>query len=1644
MLAAYELASAIAPPATWRGAAARVVAGRLAMNLGAPRLGRVLHCLAFREDGADPEAAYYFARAILERRGPLSAWEFVKSRGELPAGPDAVQADWLAFHAQILGGLRDFETAERWLARAEEVSPNRPWTCIERADLLERQDRYDDALAAARHGLELHAWYRPAVQSVAHLLQLLDRDEEALTFLREATANLVSAPVVMQLASVETDLGLYEAARANWEKAVDLCPMREKAFEQFLCARRSDAAYYCGDHERAAELAEQAKNPFHEEAAKKLRETRGKGQRVVLQVGFVRQHHMTCAPATLSALSRFWSMPAHHLEVAEAICYDGTPAHSERAWAEKSGYVAREFRVDWNAAVALIDRGVPFTFTTVEPGSAHLQAVIGYDSLRGTLLIRDPYMRQFAEFIADAAFKRYTSTGPRGMLLAPADRAAALLEGIELPDAPLYDLMHDVQRALVAHDRAAARAACQRMAQEAPDHRLTLWAQRSLASYDADPTEGLALTERLLAAHPDDPNLQLGKLSYLRVLARREERLAMLSAICDTKGSDPVFWQQLAMELKEDAREQPRALRLIRRALRFRRADASSYRALGKLLWDQRRFEEATEVFRFAACIDDKDESLARSYFIASRHLKQTDAALRMLKDRFARFGRRSSWPVRSLVFAYEQLNRDEEAMEALAEAQKLRPDDGDLQLFAASAQARRNRFDEAAALLAAAKGRTAPNSWLRVAAEVAMYRGESAEALSLWQQIAAAEPLAYDAHRSIARLLAETASPAAALDHLEKNANRFPHNYRLTQLWLEWIRDEGPVAAEPVIRRLMEIHPADGWVRRELALVLSQTNRLQDALAEAETSLRLEPSNPSAPFYRGLVLARLGRIEEAKADYRQAIRLSVDADFAITQLVNASDTLEQKRQALDFVQKELVRQTIFGDGLLAYRAQASEVLEAGELLEKLKEALAARPDLWHAWSAVAMQLSEMGQGAEAERIATQATERFPLLPRMWLDLASVYGANGNFAGQAAALETALELSPGWTRAVRALAEVYERSGEFEKSRQLLEQSIRRTPLDPYNHGGLADLLWKRGDREAALARIEHAVKLEPGYKWAWDALTRWSATLKRPDVAVRTARELTVRRAGEARSWLVLARTLDGSAALEERLAAVERAIALNPHGVEAHDLKAWLLSSAGRYDEAIAACAPPIFGEHLPSRLRGRAAWVEAERGNLPLAISQMQQIVSQDPHYYWAWTCLADWYRQTKADADYLKTALSLTRLFPLDTVSQGYLGEALLRTGDRAGARGVLERVMQKAPDYDFAANTLFEMALQDKQLDLAEQALATLRLHNPGDATTGRSGRLAALRGDARGAIAALGELSRSTGDEAAAEQFGAVVAAMEKNALAKDANLALRALLEQPEPHPFIASQLVELLCRQKAWRSAAQAALQERGRPALWTPAAATLLNRLGAARAGSEVWRFLQIAGKAARQETRIWGAVSYALKTLRWHRRLIRFMSDWAGRNDAESWMLVNLANAYRAIGNRPMAQQVNRRAIALPEPSLHRGMHLLWLAFDAALEGDVAEASAHLAVPESNVDRPLYRFLRGMTQTLLSARAKASRPTLIKEFQAAAAKREFAAEREFRGVYFATLRKLALIGPGVGVRAWALIKLLSVDPFSGRIT
>src|SRR5688572_23218521 len=83
-LRAFEAAQKFGDLSTWPSTEGRVLAGRLAMNLGAGQLGWRLHFGAYRHDRSSHLARYYFALALFEFRGPLATWDFLAGCDSAP------------------------------------------------------------------------------------------------------------------------------------------------------------------------------------------------------------------------------------------------------------------------------------------------------------------------------------------------------------------------------------------------------------------------------------------------------------------------------------------------------------------------------------------------------------------------------------------------------------------------------------------------------------------------------------------------------------------------------------------------------------------------------------------------------------------------------------------------------------------------------------------------------------------------------------------------------------------------------------------------------------------------------------------------------------------------------------------------------------------------------------------------------------------------------------------------------------------------------------------------------------------------------------------------------------------------------------------------------------------------------------------------------------------------------------------------------------------------------------------------------------------------------------------------------------------------------------------------------------------------
>jgi tetratricopeptide (TPR) repeat protein len=1641
LIKAFRLGEAWGHPTQWPTTDAKIIGGRILSNLGAPRLGRQLHVQAFRRDPAQLEAKYYFTYCLLERRGPLAAIEFwEKQNSTADAGAECF-SDWLAMRGTLASIYRDFENAESYLLSAEKISPDKPWIRLERARVQEGQDCYEQALETAKSSLDIHPWHRSGVHYVAHLLQVLDRDEQALDLLEQASERIESALLMHQLAALQDHLHQHGKALKTLERIKSLCPLPEPKFMQSVAWVRSNVAYYAGDFAAAADFAEASKHEFMLKVAEKLRahvDQSQKHPRVVLEFPFVRQHHMTCAPATMAAVGRFWNKPTDHLSVVDAICYDGTACYSQRLWANKNGWASREFTLSWDATVALIDRGIPFMLATTQVNSGHLQAVIGYDQMRGTILCRDPYQYYLTEFHAQLFLEQQAGSGPRAMVIVP-ETQSQLLTDIELPDSHLYDQLHEVERLLAAHNRAGAAAAYAHLTEIAPEHRITFQARRALAAYDNDSVSGLDAVDGLLKLYPKDIPLLFSKALILRSLERTDLLLPLLEKECGNHLVQASFLHLYADQLQKHTGDRSKVISLLKRALRRHPTHAQSLISLGHQFWSQRKLEKATLLYQVGASIDSMNEGSVQTYFIASRHLKKTDSALAMLKKRADRLIKRSSLPAQTYFWALELLNKTTQAFEALSEAQQNRPEDGDLLLYAADAYGRRANSAKARELLQAAVGKTRQSQWLREAARLSTYDGNLLEALAQWNQVLETEPLASDANREVAQLIAQTQSPDAAAQHLAKVQERFPFNIELAQNRIIWLRSRGHAAVVEAAEEFVTKHPANVWGRVELSLSLAELGKNEQALAQAQAAINISPDAPNAHFARANALERMLQLDAAREAYRQALRISIDYSIAIQRLVESYSSNDQKVEALLFVHQEIMRQVVFGEGLLTYRNVAAPILDSDTLLAFLQDARTIRPDLWQAWSAVVYQLCKISRLDEAMQIAKEAVDRFPLLPRVWYDLSYVAGLKADRPGKISALNQCLSLSPGWSFAARQLADTHRLQGNDDETVAVLERAINRDPLEAANYHAYAQQLWGLKKKDQAIEQAKKAVVLNPWLSDAWQSLHEWLKSLGKENDMVTFTREACRQRAGEPIAWQLLARILHGPDTLVERIAACDSAIALDPLNIESHDQKVRLLIEQNSYDAALAACDPPQFAGNPPVELRGRKAWIIAQQKNIPQAIALMNEILQSNQTYYWGWLQLVNWLSKQKKPQEYLSAVQAMVKQFPHDNVARNHLSSAQAQNKDSQTAKQTLIGALNVAPDNPFALRKLFDSQINDKEFTAAAETLTLIQRHLVNSEFLHRQAVLAAANRDAETAVSALTQLCTADGFEIYA--LSEAVKAMDGAKMQRQVNETFNQIASNDRNLPAgVVGFWAQRAGKSRQWKACRSIMQLFEPESEQWLESALAYIDELTKAKEYTQLNRFIRKQQKRAKIQTRLWGKIGFALFAQNKLRQTIRAMKDWPDRNDAHPWMMLNLAHAYRRSNANDLARNVHRFALKL-EKDQTTLKHTVWLAVDEVIAGREEENYKSLSTAETPKLDKHYPYLLNLARALSPLCDGKEKPT-PQQFKAArkaiAAARKTApgwsTQRELRITMRRAVGRLVECQPTLSNRLWQVLWML----------
>jgi len=274
---------------------------------------------------------------------------------------------------------------------------------------------------------------------------------------------------------------------------------------------------------------------------------------------------------------------------------------------------------------------------------------------------------------------------------------------------------------------------------------------------------------------------------------------------------------------------------------------------------------------------------------------------------------------------------------------------------------------------------------------------------------------------------------------------------------------------AEKSLKRSLEINSENPWVNSNLAIILQNQNRLEEAYPYAVKAVDLDPKNPDAQINLGNIYRKSGQLKEAKSAFLNSLKYDKKNPIAKANIGEIFLKSGQFETAKDW----------FGQALKIDKNYIPALNNLGVCLNKLQ------------------------QFEQAFEPLNQAARLSPTDPEILVNIGLAYKGQGELLKAEKLFKEALTLDPENTLAIMNKADLEYETGNIEGCRQLLEKTLTIDPNKPEAHKRLADIFLNEGNFDLARDHYLAALKIDPVYLQGIVGLVGWFLRQDKNDKAI-------------------------------------------------------------------------------------------------------------------------------------------------------------------------------------------------------------------------------------------------------------------------------------------------------------------------------------------------------------------------------------------------------------------------------------------------------------------------------------------------------------------------------------------------------------
>ncbi len=540
-----------------------------------------------------------------------------------------------------------------------------------------------------------------------------------------------------------------------------------------------------------------------------------------------------------------------------------------------------------------------------------------------------------------------------------------------------------------------------------------------------------------------------------------------------------------------------------------------------------------------------------------------------------------------------------------------------------------------------------------RALASLYLLTGRAGQALEIIEPALKRSPNDPTLLRAAGEGYLQTANPGRAAQFYERanlvDKGNVASGVRLAQLRLA-TGDTGRGMSD--LESLSQAETAN--TQADMALLTAHLRRREfdKALAVASTIEKKQPSGPTAPFVRGVVYMAKRDFTNARSNFEKAVAAQANFfpavyNLALLDVLDGKADAARKRYEALLAKEPKNEQVLLGLAELVAMSGGTP----SELKASLERAIEANPD------SVRPRLALITYNLKTRDVKAALT-----------------------AAQAAQAVPTLRNEP---QVIDALAATQLASGETNQAIDTLKRLVQASPQNPTPWLQLANAYAMAKDYESSIDASRKALAMNPDLAQSWIGLAKAYLAAGRPDDAIAEARKLQRDKPDRAFGHLLEAELLSQQGKWPQAAAVAKEGLAREPSPVLAVRLQI-ALRKAGREQEAVA-LADRWIKEH-PKDVTLRAYFAQQSQQNKDwrAAATHYQAALEADPDNVLMLNNLA-WVLGETGDPKAREVAEHAYRQAPFNPNVIDTLGYIVLQQGDAARGAQLLKMASNLAPN-----------------------------------------------------------------------------------------------------------------------------------------------------------------------------------------------------------------------------------------------------------------------------------------------------------------------------------------------------------------------